>query len=255
MHHKEAMLSIPLLYLYKYCKSLLHIIPVRPYNAAVMITENCNSRCITCNMWKINHKDEYSTEEVEDLMNQMRDCGIRNITFTGGEPLLREDIGILVKRARELGFKKVVVKTNGLLLSKKAEELVESGVSDISVSVDGIRDTANAIRGLPHAYRTSLEGIKTALFAAQNSKKVNMHLSTTLIKHNIEQVPALLALCRELGTKWYIHILNQNLYFFRGIKMSPLLIDDEQLIDKTVDYIKTVQKKEPALVNVDTNGL
>lgn len=250
------MFSILLLYLHTYFKGLLRLIPVKPYDATVMITENCNSRCITCNIWKTNHTNEYSTEEFEDVMKQMRDLGIKNITFTGGEPLLRDDIGILVKRARELGFKKVAVKTNGLLLGRKAEELIESGVSHISVSVDGISETTNAIRRLPHAYHTSIEGIKAATLIAQKySKNVNIHVSTTLIKHNIEEVPELLNVCKELGTLWYIHVLDQNPYFFQGIHMAPLRIDDNQLVDKTVDYIKTVQKKEPNLINLDTNAL
>jgi len=103
-------------------------------------------------MWRYRHENEYSTQELEDIMEQMRDVGINTLIFTGGEPLLRDDISILIKKAKEISFKEITVQTNGLLLSSKAEELVESGVTSICVSVDGIGETNDVIRGVKNAY-------------------------------------------------------------------------------------------------------
>ncbi|MBU7038611.1 MAG: radical SAM protein [Theionarchaea archaeon] len=245
-----------LLYFSQYFNKLLGVIPIHPYAAKIKITENCNGHCITCNTWKTKHTNELSTEELQNIMNQMRDVGIRVIKFTGGEPLLREDATLLIKEARNLGFKEVAIQTNGLLLCNRAEELVKSGITDISISVDGIGKTNNIIRGIPYAYDASLLGIKAiTLLAKTLKKKINVRISTTLTKYSIEEVPMLLEVCRDLGISFRINLLDKNPYEFRGVEMSALSIDNKQVVDKTLDHIETMKKETPWIISEDSNAL
>ena len=103
-----------LLYLGK--SFLLKHVRLKPIWANVRVTENCNSRCITCYAWKNNSQNELTTEEMKDALHQLRDVGVRNLIFVGGEPLLRPDIGELIKEASLVGFENIIVVTNGLLL-------------------------------------------------------------------------------------------------------------------------------------------
>lgn len=240
----------------KYFKSLLNIIPISPIFANVKITENCNSRCITCNAWEIKYDNECSTLEFENIMKQIRQIGIEQIRFTGGEPLLREDIGDLIKKARHLGFKSIAIQTNGLLLSRKAEELVESGITTVSVSVDGIGETHDRIRGIPNGFDKSIEGIKKLSKIAYNKKmKVNVGISTTLSSLNTKEVPDLIKLCKALNIEWGLNILDENLYFFKNVNMSALHIKDAKVIDNMINYIKYTKKKMPGVIGIDDNSL
>ena len=244
------------LYFGKYFKFLLSIIPISPISANIKITERCNSRCITCNVWENKYDNECSTLEFESILKQMRQNGIKIIRFTGGEPLLRDDLGDLIKNAKNLGFKSIAVQTNGLLLSRKAEELVESGITIVSVSVDGIGETHNRIRGTPNGFEKSIEGIKKLSEIAHNKKKkVNIGMSTTLSSLNIKEVPDLIKLCKDLNITWGINILDENPYFFKNLNMSTLHIKTGKLIDNMINYIKYAKKKMPEVITLDNYSL
>lgn len=133
--------------LYLGSEKLLRNVSVQPEWADIRVTESCNSRCVTCQAWKNKAVDELSTEEMKDAIRQLSEVGVRNAVFIGGEPLLRRDIGVLVKEASLSGFRNIMLVTNGLLLEDKAEELLRNGVTHVTVSVDGIGATDDRIRG------------------------------------------------------------------------------------------------------------
>lgn len=58
-------------------------IPVHPKDAVFSITDNCNSRCIMCTQWKQKSYNELTTEEVNEILVQLKKVGIRNIGFAG----------------------------------------------------------------------------------------------------------------------------------------------------------------------------
>jgi len=107
---------------------LCKLVSINPRYAYLRVTENCNSRCKTCFAWKNKSIHELTTEEIKDALKQLRDVGVELVWLSGGEPLIRNDIGKLVKECKLLGFKQVFVQTNGLLLQEKANELIENGL-------------------------------------------------------------------------------------------------------------------------------
>ena len=135
------------LYLGNY--SVLKVISPSPDNVEVRVTEACNSRCITCRAWKNSREGELSTQEMTDVFKQLREIGVGSIRISGGEPLIRSDIIELIRECRRLRFREIYVATNGLLLQSKAEGLVEGGVTHFGVSLDGIEETNDLIRGVP----------------------------------------------------------------------------------------------------------
>ena len=114
--------------LYSGFSSLLRFVPVSPTRAEFRFTENCNSRCITCNVWKNNSINELTTEEIKNALHQLKEIGVKQLIFTGGETLLRNDVGDIIKEANSLKFEAIIVVTNGLLLEEKAEEIAESAI-------------------------------------------------------------------------------------------------------------------------------
>ena len=231
---------------------LLRFVPVNPTSAYIMLTDNCNSRCITCNAWKTKSENELTTEELKNVLGQLKTMGIKQLVFTGGEPLLRTDIGEVVSEARSLGFEAIIVVTNGLLLEKKAEELLDSGVTHIDVSIDAIGEANDRIRGVPGYYDRAVKGIETVqrLKKSKGSDDVAVTIMTTLLmKDNVDDIPELVELARKLDTYLLFNLLDNHIDISQGIPLSELLVNDEEKIDKTINYLKSVNKEVPGLIS------
>lgn len=253
--------QVLLLYLGKYNPGFLNLTKPDPFDVDIKVTERCDSRCITCDVWKSEFKSglgkELTTREIEDIFHQLKGMGVQTVGFTGGEPLLREDIGELIKKAKEIVGAKVYVVTNGSLLEKRAKLLVESGADYVSVSIDGIGKTDEEVRGSPGHYDRAIRGIRALKKLTQNgeAKVCRCTIGTTLLKSNITEVSRLIELCEELDVNWYFNLLDTNLYYFRNVDDSPLLLDDDELVDKTFDYLATVREERPDVFNLDYTSL
>ena len=230
---------------------LLRFVSLTPRTVEFRVTENCNSRCIMCNAWKNKAVNELDTEEVKYVLRQLRDIGINTLMFLGGEPLLRPDIGAIIKEASLLKFQTILLVTNGLLLEEKAEELLENGITHITVSIDGMRDANDAIRGVKRSFDKAIRGIKTVQKLKEN---MDLNVLVTLIpvllmKQNIDEIPKLIELSRDLRIHWDFNLLDSNLDIFKGTPFSEILVDDKEKIDKTIDYLIKAQREEPRLTS------
>ena len=195
--------KIPFLYLAKYYQNLLKIISPTPVDVSLKVTEKCNSRCITCNVWREqSNKPELTIEDLEKIFYQLKAVKIKTIGFYGGEPLLRKDIGEVARKAKSIMKEsRLLVITNGLLLKDKAKELLDGGCDYVCISLDGIGEVNDKIRGVPGDYQRVIAGIEE-LKKIDTKKKVKINIGTTLLSLNIHQVPQLINLARELGISW-----------------------------------------------------
>src|SRR4051812_48222015 len=129
----------------------------------VSVTDRCNFRCMYClpeteaaqnfyrdrwsnlrssailpMQWKPS-KTILSFEEIERVVRIAVGMGIEKIRLTGGEPLMRRDIEVLVKKVASIsGVKDLAMTTNGYLFAEKAEALREAGLQRISFSLDSL---------------------------------------------------------------------------------------------------------------------
>jgi len=204
-----------------------------------------------CFAWKNRSIHELATGEIKDALKQLRDVGVELVWLSGGEALIRNDIGELVKECKLLGFKGIFVQTNGLLLHEKANELIANGVTHIDVSIDGIGKTNDWIRGVPHDYERSLRGIETVnrMKKERGLELPGVTVFSTLLKQNLEEIPQMLEICRKLGVFWDISLLNDNLDFFEGIDFSKYRITDHKKIDVLIDYLKKVRRDMPGVIS------
>lgn len=227
--------------------ALVKFVSFRPTGSEIRVTENCNSRCITCNAWKNRSVDELTTEEFRDVFYQLKRLGVSCVTFSGGEPLLRRDVGSLIKEARSTGFNEVMLITNGLLLEQRAPELIESGLTHLLVSIDGIEATDNKIKGIPTHFERATKGIRV-VNRLKEKEKVDFKtvVLTTPMKLNIKEIPLLIERCHDLGALWYFNLLECNIDFFRDIDILDLLVSDHKSIDILFDYLGQMQKERPS---------
>jgi len=107
----------------------------------ISVTDRCNLQCIYCmpinNKNWFDSKDILTFDEIVRFVSIMSKIGIENIRLTGGEPLLRSNIEILVENLSKItGIKKVSMTTNGILLPEKISLLKKAGLSSINISLD-----------------------------------------------------------------------------------------------------------------------
>jgi len=250
--------QIPLLYFARHNRNLLKIISTTPVDVSLKVTEKCNSRCITCNVWREqSDKPELTLADLGKIFYQLKDIGIKTVGLYGGEPLLRKDIGEVAGKANSIiKGSRILVITNGLLLKNKARELLDGGVDFVCISLDGVGEVNDKIRGVPEYYERVIEGI-AELKRIDTKKKVKINIGTTLLSLNIHQVPQLINLARELGISWSFNLFDTSSYHFQNIDAPDLLRKiDENLIDETIQHMSEERKKYPqTMVGIDPIGL
>ena len=144
-----------------------------PDAITVELTFRCNLSCQMCPLDiprvmynRANHeyvaerkKEEMTTAEVLTLVDDVADMGVKRITLTGGEAFLRTDIFEILARIKERGLR-VCVNTNGWFLGKaQAKRIVEMGVDEMSISVDGPNETHDFIRRREGSFKHILDSL------------------------------------------------------------------------------------------------
>lgn len=130
-----------------------------PTSIDVNPTAKCNLACEFC--WGPDHNipDSLTTNQWTDAIKLFAQNGTNSIVFTGGEPLIRNDIGELVRFAKDQGMR-VTLSTNTLLLKKKASQVLPF-VDEVGVPLDGSTKENNSIMrvGTSRAFQSSLEAM------------------------------------------------------------------------------------------------
>ena len=170
-----------------------HVIEHLP--VVVLFPHNrCNCRCMMCDIWRIRQVRQIETADLLPHLESFRSLGTRWITLSGGEALLHDDLRGFLELLRGEGMRITLLST-GILLADNAA-LVTELVDDVIVSLDGPRETHNAIRRVRDAYERMADGI-----AALRMLRRGMPISarSTVQKNSFRQLPQTVDGARELG--------------------------------------------------------
>jgi GTP 3',8-cyclase len=150
----------------------------------VSVTDRCNFRCTYCMprevfgaAYRFLPRAELLTfEEISRVTRILAGMGVRKVRLTGGEPLLRRDLELLVGQLAAVpGIEDLTLTTNGSLLSRKAEPLARAGLQRVTVSLDSLEDEVFArLNDVDFPVARVVEGIDAALAAGLVPVKVNM---------------------------------------------------------------------------------
>ena len=155
-----------------------------PVDCFIILTHNCNSRCIMCNYWQNNEKNEISVEQIKNLLLSPSLRRLKNIELTGGETLLRPDLPEIIKTVYETSGVKPVLATNGMLprVLDKLLTTHKQYLAGVTMSFDGLKEVNNLIRGQMtfELGMQSLEVIKKHGFTPG--------VSMTLMKQNYDKL-------------------------------------------------------------------
>jgi Fe-coproporphyrin III synthase len=196
------------------------------------MTKRCNLKCVHCYAHAKGEDykgSELSTDEGKRLIDDLSQFGAPVILFSGGEPLLRQDLPELIDYAVKKGMR-AVISTNGTLITKeKAAIFARLNLSYIGVSLDGIGPVNDRFRGVGGAFEKAIEGIRNARDAG-----IKVGLRFTINKRNFEEIPKIFDLIEreEIPRVCFYHLV----YAGRGSK----LIEEDLSFSESrgvVDYI------------------
>lgn len=110
----------------------------------ISVTDKCNLRCVYCmpeeGLPWLRRDELLSYEEIAEVVRSMAEMGLRRVRITGGEPLLRRDVPVLVAALRAIpGIDDISLSTNAVLLAEQARDLRDAGLDRVNVSLDSLR--------------------------------------------------------------------------------------------------------------------
>ena len=157
----------------------------------ISVTDRCNLRCQYCMpeeeyVW-LPKRDILRFEEISELVDVFAEAGVDRLRLTGGEPLLRRDLPVLVRMlAAKAAIRDLAMTTNGVLLAEQAQALRQAGLHRVTVSLDTVRpERFRALAG-----RDSLGKVLEGVEAAAQAGFPNLKLDSVIIRGVNDDEPA-----------------------------------------------------------------
>jgi len=229
-----------------------HARPVVVWNC----TRQCNLHCAHCysGSGEGPAPGELTTCEGFALLDDLAHFGVPVVLFSGGEPLLRRDIFDLVSHAVSLGLR-AVISTNGTLVTERAAaQLREAGASYVGVSLDGMAEANDALRGAEGAFEAALAGVRHCLAAG-----LKTGLRFTMTRRNVSELDAMFRLARQEGIArlCFYHLV----YTGRGAELKGEALDHAAtrravnlIIDRAGELHAAGERKEVLTVDNHADG-
>jgi len=200
-----------------------------PLFVTIRVTNRCNFNCIYCDFNTLSG-DDISEEELLKAITEIKRSGAFKIGFTGGEPLLREDIGRLVTYAKNIGLMTTMT-TNGWHVKERIEDLKDLDV--IILSLDGSRENHDKQRR-----EGSFDRIMDAIHAC-NEKGITVLILTVLTKYNLNEVDYILDLANKYSCDAIFQPVEKRDFFSSGLEnIAPSRDNLIPIIEKLITYKK-----------------
>ncbi|MFH1984712.1 MAG: 12,18-didecarboxysiroheme deacetylase [Pseudomonadota bacterium] len=220
------------------------------------MTRRCNLKCVHCYAHaKDQHfPNELTTDEGKTLIDDLSAFGSPVMLFSGGEPLMREDLPEMAAYAVEKGMR-AVISTNGTLITADiAKTLKAIGLSYVGISIDGMEAIHDRFRGHKGAFKAAMAGIRNTQAAG-----IKVGLRFTINRFNVGEIPAVFDLLEamDIPRVCFYHLV----YAGRGTKLVNDDLSHEQtrrvvdlIIDRTRDLHERGKPKEVLTVDNHADG-
>jgi len=155
--------------------------PSAPIRFDMALTFNCQNDCVHCYAGGPKQTKELTTNQWKQVIDKLHQIGVFILTFTGGEPTLKEDLPELLAYAQQKGLVTGLI-TNGRKLANKSyvEKLERSGLDFVQITLESHKPKIhNQITGDPKSYKETVEGIKNLI-----PTQIYTTTNTTLNQHN-----------------------------------------------------------------------
>ncbi len=158
-------------------------------------TRRCNLHCVHCGASKENYPVELTAKQIESAIDELAGMNVGMFAVTGGEPLLRKDLLEVLAYAGLRGLKNGIA-TNGFLLDEAmADRIRDARVYSVQISLDGMEQTHNRIRGNPHSFEKAVRAVELLI-----ARRVPvLSAATTVTSRNIAELGPLREFLSQLG--------------------------------------------------------
>lgn len=202
-----------------------------PVAVAWLITGRCNLNCCYCKWKDERRSEELDTATVKRLIDQMRAAGVRLISFTGGEPLVRSDMGEIIRYVKSLGLV-CKLNSNGMLVEQRLDDLRPLDL--LQISVDGPPQAQDQLRGAGTAERAA-----RAIRAARGAG-IRVQLIACLTRENVARLDEVLDYGLELDAGFCFQLLSGKELDEDSADRS--LPDKPDLI-RSLEYLQQLRKQ------------
>ncbi len=194
------------------------------------ITNRCNLRCRMCDIpsGKI---EELSTDQWKKAINDSSRLGAQTVVFSGGEPLLREDIFELIFFAKKNNLNACVTSNGCLIDEQAASRLSASGANVVNISIEGTKGTHDYLRG-----SGSFDKAISAL-ANLRKYKIEATIASTVSRYNYEDLLYVLEIAGECGATT-VRLQPFNAIFLKDYARAGEFLIDKREIPKIEDLIQ-----------------
>jgi radical SAM protein with 4Fe4S-binding SPASM domain len=182
------------------------------------LTRKCNLKCPHCyiNATTEELKDELTTEESKNLIDQICEVSRPLLILSGGEPLLRPDVYEIIRYGASKGLKMGLGSNGSLIDATAAKRLKDAGIETVSISLDShIPEQHDEFRGVSGSWEKAVGAIK-----ALQENGVMVQVNTTLTHQNYDQIDDIMSLAESIGVE------NFHLFFLvptgRGVKIEDI---------------------------------
>ena len=222
--------------------------PDKPYHCVWELTLKCNMRCKHCGSYAGKDRvNEMSLEQMLDVADQLADMGLRRITLSGGEPLLRENWDAIAQRLIERGVRVGMISNGYFMLDniekfERLKKLKGPGCMEIvAMSVDGLRETHDSFRRVPGSW----DRIRDA-YEALNKIGIYTAAITSISNNNIKELDQML----QQFLKWKVKAWQLQTLFGGGrMREFPELMPGPEGVEIVARFIaQTRLDRYPILV-------
>jgi MoaA/NifB/PqqE/SkfB family radical SAM enzyme len=221
-----------------------------------VVTNKCNARCLTCNIWKsyLNNpelaKNELQLEEIKEIFSKNHKY-LKNVEFmqiTGGEPSIRSDLPQIISEIHKvLPNCNFWIATNGLL-PNRIKSIVETVYEScnckigVGISIDGSKDCHDRMRGIEGAYIKAIESIKNLIALKEQIPDLHVAISYTITGYNFREVEYVIDLTRKFNVDFTFRPVNISSEYYKNVEkdfgLKKVNFNDlEYYLEKIKGYI------------------
>ncbi|MFI6347341.1 cytosylglucuronate decarboxylase [Streptomyces sp. NPDC050560] len=169
----------------------------------IRVLEACNADCFMCEFALSRDTYRFTVDDFEELLPQAAESGVGYVRFTGGEPLMHQQVLELVEAGTAAGMRMSLI-TNGFRLPQMVDKLAAAGLAQVVVSLDGSSgETHDVYRRTPGCFDRGVAGLRAAAQAG-----ILTRVNTVAGPHNYRQMPDLQRVLTDVGVgQWELSAL------------------------------------------------
>ncbi len=217
----------------------------RPFLIGHLITNRCMCECASC-LWKNNDWDDLPTEQVKRLYADARDEGFVGLAISGGEPFLRNDLGELVKFAKQEAKLAILLFNTGHYLTRRMDEVLPY-IDAMVVSVDAASaERHDRIRGLPGLYDRLVAGLEET---RRRYPHVAVHLNSCVQRGIADEIDGLIGLASDLDVRISFDVVTEYRNGGDGERFTEtsMGLPPEELVDVCRDLLERKRAGAPIM--------